>query len=53
MIWGAEEKTTSGGAVCRDLERRTFINNAYRNGSAVACRSSQGRWDGVVSWRND
>lgn len=53
VIWGAEEKRASNGALCRDLERRTLINSAFRNASAVACRDAQGRWSGEVAWHAD
>ncbi len=50
LLWASEETTRRDGTSCRNVERRTLINGAYRNGASVACRTRQGNWDSAVRW---
>ncbi len=49
-IWASAETTRPGGESCRNLERRTLINGAFRNAQATACRRGAA-WDQTVEWQ--
>ena len=53
VIWSGAETRSAGGTICRELERRTLINNAYRNANATACREQGKAWKGEAGWRNE
>ena len=52
VIWSGGESQGPDGSICRDLVRRTLINNAYRNASATACHRQGQSWDANPEWRN-
>ncbi len=53
VIWGAGETQKPDGTTCREMERRTLINNAYRNANATACHKKGQPWGDTAQWRNE
>lgn len=53
VIWSSPETSTPDGSTCRELARRTLINNAYRNANATACRRPGKVWASEAQWRNE
>ena len=53
VIWGAQDTQRPDGTLCREVERRTLINNAYRNANATACHKKGQPWPDTATWRNE
>jgi surface antigen len=53
VVWSGDETASQNGSICRDLVRRTLINNAFRNASATACHQQGESWSADADWRNE
>lgn len=51
LLWGAASFVGQDGLTCRPLERRTLVNKAFRDASAVICRDVHGDWPASVAWQ--
>lgn len=51
VIWNAAEHAGERGRLCRDLIRRTLINNAFRSAEATVCRDPDQAWPTEIAWR--
>jgi hypothetical protein len=46
LVWNGPENARG----CREVERRTVINHAFRDFGAMVCRDSRGRWPSEIAW---
>lgn len=51
VVWSAAEHAGDHGTICRDLVRRTLINNAFRSAAATVCRDPKQAWPTEVAWQ--
>lgn len=51
VVWASSETQQQDGRTCRDVERRTVINNVYASAIATICKRPRGAWEDAVTWR--